>query len=66
MQLSYKEIVFLFDQFKKDISQNKDLYSDPYKIINFRNWIKLLFNDKKKILLVNSTPYQIQTNLLDI
>ena len=43
-----KKLVFLFDQFKKDISQNKDLYSDPYKIINFRNWIKLLFNDKKK------------------
>lgn len=46
---NYKEkIYFLFDQFKKDINFNKELYSDPYNTHNFRNWIKLLFDNKKK------------------
>jgi len=46
---NYKEkIYFLFDQFKKNINFNKELYSDPYNTENFKNWIKLLFNSKKK------------------
>ena len=43
-----KKLIFLFDQFKKKPNLNKDLYSDPYNIKNFRNWIKLLFNNTKK------------------
>ena len=43
-----KKIIFLFEQFKKDLISNKDLYSDPYNTQNFRKWIKLLFNKTKK------------------
>ena len=39
---------FFFDQFRKDINYNKDLYSDSYNIKNFRKWIKLMFDIKKK------------------
>ena len=47
---NYKEkIYFLFDQFKKNINFNKELYSDPYNTENFKNWIKLLFDNKKKL-----------------
>lgn len=46
---NYKEKVhFLFDQFRKDINFNKELYSNPYNTDNFKNWIKLLFDNKKK------------------
>ena len=37
-----KKIFFLYDQFKKDINLNENLYSDPYNVNNFRNWIKNL------------------------
>ena len=43
-----KKIFFFLDQFKKNIQLNKELYSDPYNKENFRQWIKLLFDNKKK------------------
>ena len=52
-----KKILFLFEQFKKDISFNKHLYSDPYNTNNFRKWIKLLFDNKKKNII--SEQYSI-------
>ncbi len=43
-----KKIVFFVDQFKKNIKNNIELYSDPYNKENFRKWIRLLFDNKKK------------------
>ncbi len=43
-----KKIFFLYDQFRKDINLNENLYSDPYNIDNFKNWIRNLFDLKKR------------------
>ena len=43
-----KKTKFIYDQFFKNINQNKSLYSDPYNVKKFREWIKIILKHPNK------------------
>ena len=45
-----KKIKFIYDQFFKNINQNKSLYSDPYNGKKFREWIKIILKHPNKTI----------------